>query len=138
MRANPLFLLLVFALLLPAPSPLPIAAAHAQEAAPDEDDEPAGYSDDDDDAGNDDGATANGPQPSEQTDRSQHGRSSPFGIVRRGADSYDPEDDIGSSRLPHPLELANPGHDVVICEAGCDSPRGRIVYMKKKEPPQAR
>jgi hypothetical protein len=36
---------------------------------------------------------------------------------------------------PNPAATANPDHDVVVCEAGCDGPRGEVVYKKKKQPP---
>jgi len=43
---------------------------------------------------------------------------------------------MSGSKPPHPLQLACPDHDVVICEAGCDGPAGAIAYLQKREPRQ--
>jgi|GEM_PF-2749665 len=34
---------------------------------------------------------------------------------------------------PHPAAAAYPDHDVVVCEAGCDGPRGTVVYKRGKQ-----
>jgi hypothetical protein len=59
-----------------------------------------------------------------------------LGLVRR-ADGFDPDvDETSGSKPPHPLQLAYPDHDVVVCEAGCAGPAGAIVYLQKREPRQ--
>ncbi len=56
-----------------------------------------------------------------------------LGLVRR-ADGFDPDaDETGGTQLPHPLQLAHPDHDVVVCEAGCDGPAGAIVDLPKRK-----
>jgi hypothetical protein len=50
----------------------------------------------------------------------------------RRIDAFDAVDDEGG-RMPHPAALAHPGHDVVVCEAGCDKTAGSIVYMQKRQ-----
>jgi hypothetical protein len=50
----------------------------------------------------------------------------------RRIDPLDAVDD-DAARTPHPAALAHPGHDVVVCEAGCDKTAGSIVFMKKRE-----
>ncbi len=50
----------------------------------------------------------------------------------RRIDPLDTVDD-DAARTPHPAALAHPGHDVVVCEAGCDKTAGSIVFMKKRE-----
>jgi hypothetical protein len=58
-----------------------------------------------------------------------------LGCVRR-ADGFGPDADSSGSKPPHPLQLAYPDHDVVVCEAGCDGPAGTIVYLQKRKPGQ--
>ena len=60
----------------------------------------------------------------------------PEAIPRNGEtrriDALDTADD-DEERAPHPAALAHPGHDVVVCEAGCDKTAGSIVFMKRRE-----
>jgi hypothetical protein len=63
-------------------------------------------------------------------------REDQLGLVRR-LDSFDPDADAANGMAsPHPVQLAHPDHDVVICEAGCDGPAGAIVYLQKRQPRQ--
>jgi hypothetical protein len=50
-------------------------------------------------------------------------------VVRVRADIDDPEP---SKSVPHPLAVAHPDHDVVICIAGCSRDADRVVYKRKK------
>ena len=51
----------------------------------------------------------------------------------RRADPFDASDAPSrSAQGPHPAAAALPGHDAVICEAGCDGPAGVVVYKQKK------
>jgi hypothetical protein len=50
---------------------------------------------------------------------------------RRRIDPFDDTDE--GPRTPHPATLPYPGHDVVVCEAGCDKIAGAIVFMKRRE-----
>ncbi len=52
----------------------------------------------------------------------------------RRPDPFDANDDR-PAQSPNPAAAANPDHDVVVCEAGCDGPRGEVVYKQKKQPP---
>ena len=67
---------------------------------------------------------------SRQNARSGHGRAGAvsdyqLGLVRR-ADGFDPDaDEAAVTATPHPLQLANPDHDIVVCEAGCNGPARR-------------
>lgn len=57
-----------------------------------------------------------------------------LGCARR-ADGFGPDaDESSGSKPPHPLQLAYPDHDVVVCEAGCDGPADAIVYLQKRQP----
>ena len=53
-------------------------------------------------------------------------------LPRQGAsrrlDPFDYED--APSRSKPAVAAANPGSNVVVCEAGCDGPRGTVVYRK--------
>ncbi|MGD9783157.1 MAG: hypothetical protein AB7E80_03250 [Hyphomicrobiaceae bacterium] len=40
------------------------------------------------------------------------------------------EAETGHLQGPHPLQLAHPGMDVVVCEAGCSTDRAEIVYLQ--------
>ena len=51
----------------------------------------------------------------------------------RRMDPFDAAEEPKAPGAPHPAIAAHPGHDVVVCEAGCDGPSGTIVYMQKKE-----
>jgi hypothetical protein len=60
------------------------------------------------------------------------GSGMPLGLgVTRRMDPFEAAYD--RPRAPHPAALAHPGHDVVVCEAGCDKTAGSIVYMKKRQ-----
>jgi hypothetical protein len=50
----------------------------------------------------------------------------------RRIDALDTVDD-DEARAPHPAALAHPGHDVVVCEAGCDKTADSVVFMKRRE-----
>jgi hypothetical protein len=50
----------------------------------------------------------------------------------RRIDPFDAVDDEGR-HAPHPAAIAHPGHDVVVCEAGCDKTAGSIVFIKRRE-----
>jgi hypothetical protein len=54
-------------------------------------------------------------------------------LPRQGAsrrlDPFDSDD--APSRSPA-VAASNPANDVVVCEAGCDGPRGVVVYQPKK------
>ena len=66
--------------------------------------------------------------------RSKHGAARPTGRCA-GATAMTPMPiDGGRAGTPHPLQLANPDHDIAICEAGCNGPRGALVYMRRKPP----
>jgi hypothetical protein len=54
-----------------------------------------------------------------------------LGASRR-IDRFDAVDD-DRKRAPHPAALAHPGHDVIVCEAGCDKAAGSIVYMRRRD-----
>jgi hypothetical protein len=62
----------------------------------------------------------------------EEGGNSGLGVIRR-TDTFDNWVDEAQPPRPHPAELANPGHDVVICEAGCDGPSGTVVYKQKRQ-----
>ncbi len=53
-------------------------------------------------------------------------------LPRQGAsrrlDPFDYED--APSRSKPAVAAASPGNNVVVCEAGCDGPRGTVVYRK--------
>jgi hypothetical protein len=53
-------------------------------------------------------------------------------LPRQGASrSLDPfDDDDVPARSPAVAAAVNPANDVVVCEAGCDGPRGVVVYRK--------
>ena len=57
-------------------------------------------------------------------------------LPRQGAsrrlDPFDSDEAPVRSRPGQPaVAAANPGSNVVVCEAGCDGPRGVVVYQKK-------
>jgi hypothetical protein len=52
---------------------------------------------------------------------------------KRRLDPFDANDARPVQR-PSPAAAANPDHDVVVCEAGCDGPPGEVVYKQKKQP----
>ena len=55
-------------------------------------------------------------------------------LPRQGAsrrlDPFDSDD--APSRSKPAVAAANPGSNVVVCEAGCDGPRGTVVYRKQQ------
>ena len=52
-------------------------------------------------------------------------------LPRQGASRrIDPFDFDDAPSRPTTAAATNPGQDVVVCEAGCDGPRGAIVYRK--------
>ena len=56
-------------------------------------------------------------------------------LPRQGAsrrlDPFDADDVPARSKAAQPaVAAANPANDVVVCEAGCDGPRGVVVYRK--------
>jgi hypothetical protein len=55
-----------------------------------------------------------------------------LGETRR-IDPFDANDARPVPR-PGPAATANPDHDVVTCEAGCDGAPGAVVYKQKKQP----
>jgi hypothetical protein len=61
------------------------------------------------------------------------GLGNPYGESRR-VDPFDAaeEEARATSGVQRRAAAANPEHDVIICEAGCDGPPGAIVYRKKK------
>ena len=55
-------------------------------------------------------------------------------LPRQGASrSLDPFDDVDAPARSPAVAAANPANDVVVCEAGCDGPRGVVVYRKMRE-----
>jgi hypothetical protein len=73
--------------------------------------------------------------PVESDEPAERAEEKPFpgmGASRR-LDPFDANDERPrSAQAPPPAAAANPGHDVVVCEAGCDGPRGAVVYKKEK------
>ncbi|HXE68680.1 MAG TPA: hypothetical protein VN523_04930 [Hyphomicrobiaceae bacterium] len=131
MRAHSCLCCLLLALLLAAAPLLPIAISQAQPGAaePGNDMAPA-PDDDEEEAGNDTAEREERPAPSATR------RGDQLGLVRR-ADGFDPDaDETSGTKPPHPLQLAHPDYDVVVCEAGCDGPAGAIVYLQKRQPRQ--
>jgi hypothetical protein len=127
MRANPHLCCLLLVLLGVATPFLPIPPAQPQQALADPASEMAPS--DDDEHGVGDTPDRDGRQ---VTVEARRGKA--YGAVRRG-DGYDPDaEDGGRAGTLHPLQLANPDHDIAICEAGCNGPRGAIVYMRPKPP----
>jgi hypothetical protein len=54
---------------------------------------------------------------------------------RRASETLKQDSQLAASPT-HPLALARPGYDVVVCEAGCEDERGpEIVYMKRASAP---
>ena len=51
----------------------------------------------------------------------------------RSLDPFDDDDVPSRSKVAQPaVAAASPANDVVVCEAGCDGPRGVVVYQPKK------
>ena len=131
MRANPHLCCLLLVLLgLGVATPLlPMPVAQAQQPLADPANDVAPPSDDDEEHG-----VGDKPEHDGRLVTVEAGRGQAYGAVRRG-EGYDPDaDDGGRAGTPHPLQLANPDHDIAICEAGCNGPRGAIVYMRRKPP----
>ena len=85
-------------------------------------------------AGDDDDAVPprrRGVVPDEAEAPNEAGERAP--LPRQGAsrrlDPFDADDAPARSTQAPPT---NPGSDVVVCEAGCDGPRGVVVYKQKK------
>ncbi len=54
---------------------------------------------------------------------------------RRASETLKRDEQLSASP-PHPLALAHPGYDVVVCEGGCQDERGpEIVYMERTPAP---
>ena len=54
-------------------------------------------------------------------------------LPRQGASRrLDPFDSDDAPPRSPVVAAANPANDVVVCEAGCDGPRGVVVYQKQK------
>ena len=54
---------------------------------------------------------------------------------RRASETLKQDKQLAASPA-HPLALAHPGYDVVVCEAGCEDERGpEIVYMERASAP---
>ena len=52
-------------------------------------------------------------------------------LPRQGASRrLDPFDAVDAPSRSTTAAVANPANDVVVCEAGCDGPRGVVVYRK--------
>jgi hypothetical protein len=91
------------------------------------------------DASDDDGSgqTEDRPEASDEAQAAPDDESLGPNLPLRLGDSrrIDPFDaaDADGKRAPHPAALDHPGHDVVVCEAGCDKAAGSIVYMQKRE-----
>ena len=128
MRANSCPYCLLLALLLAAAPLLVTAIRQAQPAAAEPGNDLAPAPDDEEEGGNDTAEREGRLAP--DTSR----RDYQLGLVRR-LDSFDPDaDEANGAASPHPVQLAHPDHDVVICEAGCDGPAGAIVYLQKRQP----
>ena len=128
MRANSCPYCLLLALLLAAAPLLVTAISQAQRAAAEPGNDLAPAPDDEEEGGNDTAEREGRRAP--DTSR----RDYQLGLVRR-LDSFDPAaDEANGAASPHPVQLAHPDHDVVICEAGCDGPAGAIVYLQKRQP----
>jgi hypothetical protein len=128
MRANSCLYCLLLALLLAAAHLLVTAISQAQRAAAEPGNDLAPAPDDEEEGGNDTAEREGRRAP--DTSR----RDYQLGLVRR-LDSFDPDaDEASGAASPHPVQLAHPDHDVVICEAGCDGPAGAIVYLQKRRP----
>jgi hypothetical protein len=131
MRANCCLYCLLLGLRLAAAPLLATAISQAQPAAAEPGNDLAPAPDDAEEEGGNDTAEREGrlaPDASRREDQ--------LGLVRR-LDSFDPDADAANGMAsPHPVQLAHPDHDVVICEAGCDGPAGAIVYLQKRQPRQ--
>jgi hypothetical protein len=128
MRANSCLYCLLLALLLAAAPLLVTAISQAQRAAAEPGNDLAPAPDDEEEGGNDTAEREGRRAP--DTSR----RDYQLGLVRR-LDSFDPAaNEANGAASPHPVQLAHPDHDVVICEAGCDGPAGAIVYLQKRQP----
>ena len=128
MRANSCLSCLLFAPLLAAAPLWPVAVSQAQSGATEPGNDMAPSPDDDEEEGGKDTA-----EREERSAPSAAHRDYQLGLVRR-ADGFDPDaDETSGTQLPHPLQLAHPDHDVVVCEAGCDGPAGAIVYLQKRK-----
>jgi hypothetical protein len=122
---------LLLALLAAAPL-LPIAVSQAQPAAAEPGNDMAPSPDDDEEGGgNDTAQRQERPAPSAAPSRLSTGGAcagpTALAPMRMRAAAANP---------PHPLQLADPDHDVVVCEAGCDGPAGAIVFLLKRKPGQ--
>src|SRR5262245_9799131 len=131
MRANSCLYCLLLALLLAAAPVLATASSQAQPAAAEPGNDLTPAPDDEDEEG--------GNEPAERAGRlapDASRREDQLGLVRR-RNSFDPDaEEANGTPSPHPVQLAHPDHDVVICEAGCDGPAGAIVYLQKRQPRQ--
>jgi hypothetical protein len=129
MRANSCLYCLLLALLLAAAPLLVTAISQAQPAAAEPGNDLAPAPDDEEEEGGNDTAEREGRRAPDTSRRDYQ-----LGLVRR-LDSFDPDaDEANGAASPHPVQLAHPDHDVVICEAGCDGPAGAIVYLQKRQP----
>jgi hypothetical protein len=128
MRANACLSCLLLAVVLAAAPLSSIAISQAQPAAGD--DMAPSPDDDEEDGGNDTAEREERPTPGAARHDYQ------LGSVRR-ADGFEADAaESGASEASHPMQLAHPEHDVVVCEAGCDGPAGTIVYLQKRQPRQ--
>jgi hypothetical protein len=65
--------------------------------------------------------------------RGEPGAGNPYGVSRR-MDNFDKLEDEAIGRPLSPGSASNPGEGQVTCEAGCDGPRGGVVYKKGRQP----
>jgi hypothetical protein len=81
------------------------------------------------------GVVTEEPEPTETPEESSEEKPLPLQGVSRRLDPFDANDaPTRSAQAPHSAAAAaHPGHDVVVCEAGCDGPPGTVVYKTKRE-----
>jgi hypothetical protein len=80
------------------------------------------------------GVVTEEPEATETPEESSEERPLPLQGVTRRLDPFDAnEAPIRSAQAPHSAAAAHPGHEVVVCEAGCDGPPGTVVYKTKRE-----